>query len=269
MRKKIKGFEDSYEIDEQGNVYSLARQDSQGRHIKPRKLKLMTRNGCKPFYGLSTHIDNKQYVKTKYRHILVADTFNRKHNFKSFKNEVWKTYDKKPKYEISNLGRLRVKGHFYLPDSMEWTEYKLISAEDNGHGYQRINISGKTFYIHRMVAEVFIPNPNDYKEINHKNEVRNDNRASNLEWCTHQYNNSYGNRSRRNGFAKSNVIVGFGKNLSVILPSSASANNFFGKTGASSSIKNNLNGLSKTALKMKWYRVKLPDVNQLAKTKLV
>lgn len=45
--------------------------------------------------------------------------------------------------------------------------------------------------IHRLVASTWIPNPNGYRCINHKNENKLDNHASNLEWCTHQYNNTY------------------------------------------------------------------------------
>lgn len=45
-----------------------------------------------------------------------------------------------------------------------------------------------------MVAEAFIPNPNNYPCINHKDENRENNRADNLEWCTHKYNNNYGTR---------------------------------------------------------------------------
>lgn len=55
----------------------------------------------------------------------------------------------------------------------------------------------KAYYVHKLVAETFIPNPNKYSEVNHKNEVRTDNRVENLEWCTHKYNQNYGNHNNR------------------------------------------------------------------------
>ena len=68
-------------------------------------------------------------------------------------------------------------------------------------GYLRVylykNGKGKSFYIHRLVAEAFIPNPNKYQEVNHKDENSSNNRADNLEWCTHKYNSNYGTRNKR------------------------------------------------------------------------
>lgn len=54
-------------------------------------------------------------------------------------------------------------------------------------------------YVHRLVAEAFIPNPNNYPEINHRDEDVLNNHRDNLEWCSRDYNQSYGTRAQRAG----------------------------------------------------------------------
>ena len=67
-------------------------------------------------------------------------------------------------------------------------------------GYQRVTLynppgNGKSIPIHRVVALTFLPNPENLPQVNHKNEVRTDNRVENLEWCTASYNINYGRRN--------------------------------------------------------------------------
>ena len=78
---------------------------------------------------------------------------------------------------------------------------KILSLLDNGSGYFKVclcsNGKVKRLYVHRLVAEAFIPNPNKYLEINHKDETRDNNMVLNLEWCDRSYNNNYGTKIDR------------------------------------------------------------------------
>lgn len=68
----------------------------------------------------------------------------------------------------------------------------------NHSGYLGIYLSKngkrKYFFIHKLVAVAFVPNPNNYKEVNHIDEDKKNNKAENLEWCTREYNNNYGTK---------------------------------------------------------------------------
>ena len=59
-------------------------------------------------------------------------------------------------------------------------------------GYLYFNKNNKPYLVHRFIAELFLPNPNNLPEINHKDENKLNNCVDNLEWCTYGYNNSYG-----------------------------------------------------------------------------
>lgn len=82
-----------------------------------------------------------------------------------------------------------------------------IKPETLRNGYLRVSLSNKTtkhkrFLVHRLVAEAFIPNPNNYPCINHINKSKSDNRIENLEWCTHLYNLNYSNVIEKASIAK-------------------------------------------------------------------
>lgn len=65
------------------------------------------------------------------------------------------------------------------------TGYERIYARQTSTGKR------KDLYVHRLVAEYFIPNPDGKRYVNHKNTRRDDNRVSNLEWCTAKENTDY------------------------------------------------------------------------------
>lgn len=70
----------------------------------------------------------------------------------------------------------------------------------NNKGYHLVNLYkdgvGKHYLVSRLVASAFIPNPNNYPEVDHINENKNDNSVNNLRWCTRQFNNTRGIQSR-------------------------------------------------------------------------
>jgi hypothetical protein len=78
---------------------------------------------------------------------------------------------------------------------------KFLKPQKKKNGYLHVNLSKnekqKFYYVHRLVASAFIPNPQNYKEVNHISEDKTDNRVENLEWMSHKENCNYGTRNER------------------------------------------------------------------------
>ena len=97
--------------------------------------------------------------------------------------EQWKPIEgTDDKYEVSNLGHVRTNGK--RPGLLTLTKQK------SGYRYAMIEIDGKSCNrrVHRLVAQHFLPNPDNMKEVNHKDGNKDNNRADNLEWCTRSHN---------------------------------------------------------------------------------
>ena len=88
---------------------------------------------------------------------------------------------------------------------MNCCQYKcskyILKQRTDKKGYKFVNLyKEKHMYsvkVHRLVAEAFIPNPNNYPQVNHKDENKSNNNVENLEWCTNEYNHNYGTRNER------------------------------------------------------------------------
>lgn len=95
-------------------------------------------------------------------------------------------------YSVSDSGDVRNnETGLLLKPFIRPTGYVFFGISMRRKGYGKI-----TRAAHRLVAEAFIPNPNNYPLVNHKDENRVNNHVSNLEWCTNSYNITYGNATR-------------------------------------------------------------------------
>ena len=104
-----------------------------------------------------------------------------------YTEEIWKDIEGYEGYQVSSYGRVKnIKRDRLL---------KLINIQ----GYLKVSLRGKMYPVHRLVAKAFIPNPNNYPIINHKDECKTNNVVSNLEWCTFFYNNTYNDRHIKAG----------------------------------------------------------------------
>lgn len=119
--------------------------------------------------------------------------------------EIWKSvkgYEEL--YEVSNLGNVRSLDRVIKSRHNGTTIRKgrvLIPFYEEKKGYYQVRLSkngkNKTFRIHRLVALAFLENPFNCTDVNHKDEVKTNNKVDNLEWCTRKYNNNYGTKRER------------------------------------------------------------------------
>lgn len=105
------------------------------------------------------------------------------------------------KYQVSNLGRIRRFIDRHVMSQVNVGGYKTVGLSKRGCCLQ--------FRVHRLVAGAFIPNPDNYPVVNHMDENPSNNRVDNLEWCTVEYNTTYGTaieRRRKTMFTGENRI---------------------------------------------------------------
>ena len=110
--------------------------------------------------------------------------------------EIWKpVVGYEGLYEISNLGRVKS-----LPRNGTSFSEKILQ-HSIAKGYRQVILSKnnerKSVTIHRLVATAFLPNEKNYPCINHKDENKQNNDVSNLEWCSYAYNNTYNDRAKK------------------------------------------------------------------------
>lgn len=103
---------------------------------------------------------------------------------------------------------------------------KMLTPQSNGAGYYYVVVSvDKKRYnklIHRLVAEAFIPNPNNYPEVNHINEIKSHNYVRNLEWCDKKHNMNTGTVKNRISNSHYKKVIRIDKNENKTLYNSIS-----------------------------------------------
>lgn len=114
-------------------------------------------------------------------------------------------------YQISNKGRVKSLGN-----NKTRKEKILRPGKRKGYFYISLCKKGekpKYFDIHRLVAQAFLPNPDNLPVVNHKDENKLNNNVENLEWCTYQYNNTYGTRNKKIICVETNEIFNGSKDV--------------------------------------------------------
>ena len=138
-------------------------------------------------------------------------------------NEIWKDIEGYPNYMISSMGRVKSLNYNHTGE-----EKILKPSLRNGYYFCNLSLLGKSkkFYIHRLVAQAFIPNYENKPFVDHINTIRTDNKVENLRWTTRIENNNnpitkskYVNTiTGRNGkqHNSSKSILQFDKNMNFI-----------------------------------------------------
>lgn len=143
--------------------------------------------------------------------------------------EIWKDIDDyEGIYQVSNFGRLkRLERNVVVNSSKAYIRHlkeMILSPTKDKDGYLIANLGKEKRRLGRVVAQAFIPNPNNYEQVNHINGIKEDNSANNLEWCTNIYNQEHAYRiglKKTRLFAKidkqSNKIVRIFKSLNDVI----------------------------------------------------
>lgn len=186
--------------------------------------------------------------------------------------ETWKAVEGyEDYYEVSSYGRVRGVDRVIInSDGVKrlW-KGRILRPGKNTEGYLTCvlykNSKHKTLKVHRLVAEAFLPNPDNLPVINHKDENKTNNRVflnkddsvdftkSNLEWCDGKYNSNYGTAIQRSTEKRSKPVLQIDLETNQIVDEYSSTQEAARQTGFSQgNISNCCNGKLKTYKCFKW-----------------
>lgn len=118
--------------------------------------------------------------------------------------ETWRDIRGFEAYQISNFGRVRTHAHVLLSRNRQSyliRSGQIVRQHQSNKGYLKVGLYRdgirKSENVHRLVAEAFVSGYQSGLVVNHLNEIKTDNRAVNLEWCTPKENTNYGTARQR------------------------------------------------------------------------
>lgn len=125
--------------------------------------------------------------------------------------ELWKDIpDFVGMYQVSNHGRVKSLARIVVSKKGQQfiINEKILKPINRGKNYMVVhlcrNSAVRKTSVHRLVAQAFLPNPMNHPFINHKDENPSNNHVNNLEWCSPQYNNTYGNANAKRSITMTN-----------------------------------------------------------------
>jgi hypothetical protein len=98
-------------------------------------------------------------------------------------------------YECSSLGKFRRLAFKTNKRPFSFPAIDIVGTWLDYKGYKKIRIKGKVCSTHRLIAKAFLPNPENLPQVNHRNGIKDDNRAENLEWCDNSGNQQHAIRT--------------------------------------------------------------------------
>ena len=136
----------------------------------------------------ATYKEQQQYVKEKKSRKSQTGVKIGTDNLTNIEGEIWKQVIEFPEYEISSNGRIK----YPIRKGNPPYKFRITEGGTSGDGYKTFSVKNDNTSIrkgiHRIVADAFLQNLNNYKLVNHKDGRKTNNNVENLEWCTHSQN---------------------------------------------------------------------------------